>query len=110
MISLSGRLPGRASEPSRSRVNDDGGDGTFHGIMIRCLGFSGRGDYMGKRAARGASRGPHTPPRRARQGGRALVVSGSPGSLLRVPFGLRLRVGEKLGSVDFHPIPRIFPD
>ena len=64
---------------------------------------------MGERAAGGASRGPHTPPRRAGQGGRALVVSGSPGSAVRAPFGLRLRVGEILGYVDFRPIPRIFP-
>ena len=110
MITLSGRVPGRASEPSRTRVDDGGGDGTFRGIMLGYLGFSGRRQYIGERAARGASRGPHTPPRRARQGGRALVVFGSPGSPLRAPFGLRLRVSEKLGSVDFRPIPRIFPD
>ena len=37
----SGRVPGRASEPSRSRVDDGGGDGTFRGIMIEYLGFLG---------------------------------------------------------------------
>ena len=78
--------------------------------MLGYLGFSGRRQYIGEMAARGASRGPHTPPRRARQEGRALVVFGSPGSLLRASFELRLRVGEKLGSDDFRPIPRIFPD
>ena len=36
----SGRMPGRAPEPSRSRVDDDGGDETFHGFLIGCLGFS----------------------------------------------------------------------
>ena len=36
----SGRVPGRAPEPSRSRVDDDGGDGTFRGFLIGCLGFS----------------------------------------------------------------------
>ena len=30
----SGRVPGRAPEPSRSRVDDDGGDGTFRAILI----------------------------------------------------------------------------
>ena len=30
----SGRVPGRAPEPSRSRVDDDGGDETFRGIVI----------------------------------------------------------------------------
>ena len=98
-------MQGRASEPFRTRVDDGGGDETFRGIIFGYLGFSGRRQYIGERAARWASRGPHTPPRRASQGGRALVVFGSPGS----PFGRRLRVDEKLGSVDFRPIPRIFP-
>ena len=43
MISLSGRVPGRALEPSRSRVDDDGGCGTFRGILIVCLGFPEEG-------------------------------------------------------------------
>ena len=34
VISLSGRVPGRASEPSRTRVDDDGGVGAFRGIEI----------------------------------------------------------------------------
>ena len=109
MIFSSDRVPVRALEPSRIRVDDGGSDGIFRGIMLGYLGFSGRRQYIGERAARGASRGPHTPPRRARQRGRARVVFGSPGSLLHAPFGLRLHVGEKLGSVDFRPILRIFP-
>ena len=40
MIPLSGRVPGRASEPSRTRVDDDGGVGTFRGIVFGYLGFS----------------------------------------------------------------------
>ena len=39
VISLSGRVPGRASEPSRTRVDDDGGVGTFREIVLRYLGF-----------------------------------------------------------------------
>ena len=38
--SLSGRVPGRASEPSRTRVDDDGSGGAFHGIVLGYLGFS----------------------------------------------------------------------
>ena len=37
---LSGRLPGRAPEPSQSRVDDDSGDGTFRGFLIGYLRFS----------------------------------------------------------------------
>jgi hypothetical protein len=40
MISLSGRVPGTASEPSRTRVDDDGGYGTFRGWRFGPLGFS----------------------------------------------------------------------
>ena len=36
----SGRVLGRAPEPSRSRVDDDGSDGTFRGFLIGYLGFS----------------------------------------------------------------------
>ena len=45
---LSGRVPGRAPEPSRSRVDDDGGDRTFRGIMIGYLGFSVEEVLMGE--------------------------------------------------------------
>ena len=55
-------MPGRAPEPSRSRVDDDGGDGTFRGIMIRYLGFSGEGVYMGEGLTPGAPSGPTPPP------------------------------------------------
>ena len=44
VISLSGRVPGRASEPSQTRVDDDGGVETFCGIMLGCLGFSRGGE------------------------------------------------------------------
>ena len=36
----SGRESGRAPEPSRSRIDDDHGDGTFRGFLIGSLGFS----------------------------------------------------------------------
>ena len=44
MISLSDRVPGRASEPSRTRVDDGGGDGRFCGWRLGYLGFSHRGE------------------------------------------------------------------
>ena len=40
MISLSGRVLGTASKHSQTRVNDDGGCGTFHGWRLGYLGFS----------------------------------------------------------------------
>ena len=75
MISLSGRVPGRASEPSRTRVDDGGGDGHFSGIVLGYLGFSRRGDYIGERAASVEARG-----------GRATLGWGRPLVRLRLPF------------------------
>jgi hypothetical protein len=40
MIPLSDRVPGRASEPSQTRVDDGGSYRTFHGWRLGCLGFS----------------------------------------------------------------------
>ena len=44
VISLSGRVSGRVSEPSQTRVDDDGGVGTFRGIVLGYLGFSRGGE------------------------------------------------------------------
>ena len=44
VISLSGRVPGRASEPYRTRADDDSGIETFHGFLLGCLGFSRDGE------------------------------------------------------------------
>jgi hypothetical protein len=49
-ISLSGKVPGRASGPSRSRVNDDGGSRCVSGKLIGYLDFSHRGVFIGERA------------------------------------------------------------
>ena len=72
----SGRVPGRASEPSRSRVDDDGGDGTFHGFLIGYLGFSREEVYMGEGATSMEARGPHTTWRCARGGTHATTWRG----------------------------------
>jgi hypothetical protein len=60
MIPLSGRVPGRASEPSRTRVDVYGGYGTFHGWRFRPLGFSQRCEFISKRARSVDARGAHT--------------------------------------------------
>ena len=68
----SGRVLGRAPEPSRSRVDDDGGDGTFRGFLIVYLGFSVEEVFMGERATSGGPVGP-TPCPRAAKGRRHVV-------------------------------------
>jgi hypothetical protein len=50
-IPLSGRVPGRASGPSRSRVDDGGGSRCVSGKLIGYLGFSHRGVFIGEGAA-----------------------------------------------------------
>jgi hypothetical protein len=51
VIPLSGRVPGRASGPSRSRVDDGGASRCVFGILIGSLGFSCRGVFIGEGAA-----------------------------------------------------------
>ena len=57
-------MPGRAPDPSRSSVDDDGGDETFYGIMIGYLRFSEEGVYMGEGATLVEAPRPHTTWRR----------------------------------------------
>jgi hypothetical protein len=45
------RVPGRASGPSRCRVDDDGGSRCVSGKLIGYLGFSRRGVFIGEGAA-----------------------------------------------------------
>src|SRR5215216_2003265 len=72
--SLSGRVPGRASDPSRSRDGDDGGYRLFRGFLIGYLGFLSRGHLIVGRGGRGGARADLTTPWRepgwaARPGG-----------------------------------------
>ena len=67
MLSPSGRMPGRASEPSRARVDDGGGDGTFRGWRLGYLGFSRTDECIGERARSVRARGAHTIPRRGQR-------------------------------------------
>ena len=83
----------KSSRTSRSRVDDDGGDGTFRGIMIGCLGFSDEGVYMGGRLTPGSPVGP-TPPPGAPGGTRAARWCGGSTAPLRLSFGLRVHDGK----------------
>jgi hypothetical protein len=58
VISLSGRVPGRASGPSRSRVDDGGGLQYVSWKLIGAFRFSRRGEYLGGRAASEYGQGP----------------------------------------------------
>ena len=91
MISPSGRVPGRASEPSQTRVVDGGGVGTFHGFLLGCPGFSRYGEYMGEEAESGAPWWALTVPRRGPGLGRAWVACGHLAALLQVVFWHTLR-------------------
>jgi hypothetical protein len=60
-IPLSNRVAGRASGPSRSRVDEGSGSRCVSGKLIGCLGFSCREEYIGGRAASGGGPGGLTP-------------------------------------------------
>ena len=97
MTSPSGRVPGRASEPSQDGFGVDGGYGTLRGFLLGCLGFFRDGDYMGEEAESEAAWGHHTQGRRGPRWSRAWALYGQV-----LPFWLRLRYGE-LGPWDFVP-------
>jgi hypothetical protein len=86
MIPLSGKVPGRALEPSRTRVDDGSGYKTFRGWRLGCLGFSRGCEFIGGRARSVGARGAHTMGRRGQRAGGApppgvassLLVSISP--------------------------------
>ena len=89
MIPLSGRVPGRSSEPSRTRVADGGGCGTFCGLRLGCLGFSRERQFIVEGAMSVEARGLLTTWWRARGGTHATTWCGRLVSLLRLSFGLR---------------------
>jgi hypothetical protein len=108
MIPLSGRVPRRASGPSRSQVDDDGDlqyvswiDVSGHRV------FAMKEIYRRKGNVRGRPRGPHQGPAWPRGRPRHPMVwppPGPPPSLLWTPSSCR--VNRNFG---FRPIPRIFP-
>src|SRR3954451_14645662 len=72
----SGRVPEQRLLSPESCFGDDGGDGTFRGFSLGCLGFYRNGDYMGEEAESGAPWWALTPPRRGPGIARAWVGSG----------------------------------
>jgi hypothetical protein len=64
----------------------------FSGKEFGPLGFSRRGDYIGKRAMSGGGAGGHTPWWRGLALARATIGCGWPLVRLLLSFGLRLRV------------------
>jgi hypothetical protein len=65
VIPLSDMVPGRASGPSQSRIEDSGGLQYVLWKLIGPFRFSRRGEYIGGRAASGGGPGAHTRPWRS---------------------------------------------
>jgi hypothetical protein len=108
-IPLSGRVPGRASGPSRSRVDDGGRSRCVSGKVIGCLGFSRRRVFIGEGAlSEVAEVVSHI-------GGVARAWAALPCCVApRGPTPSPLRFSGRFGKfldvwLLFHPIPRIFP-
>ena len=59
-----GKVPEERLLSPESCFGVDGGVGTFRGFLIRCLGFSRDGEYMGEEEESAEARGAHTMPRR----------------------------------------------
>jgi hypothetical protein len=77
-IPLSGRVPGRASRPSRSRVDDSGGLRCVSGKLIGCLDFSRRGVFIGEWVASELDQG-------------GLTIRGAGQGLAALPYGVAAR-------------------
>jgi hypothetical protein len=82
------RVSGRASGPSRSRVDDGGGSRCVSGKLIGSLGFSYREEYIGGRATLVGGPGGLTSRGRRPGAGRATLWCGWPVAPLRLLFGL----------------------
>jgi hypothetical protein len=92
MIPLSRRVPGRASGPSQTRVDDSGGLQYFSWIDVRALRvFPMKWIYRQRGDVSGRLRGPNHLVARLGGDPRHPMVRPPPG-LLRLSFGLRLRV------------------
>jgi hypothetical protein len=87
-IPISDRVPGRASGPSRSRVDDGGGSRCVSGKLIGSLGFSHRGVFIGEGATSEVGQGGLTHRGRRPGAGRAALWYGQPVAPLCLLFGL----------------------
>jgi hypothetical protein len=93
MIPLSDRVPGRASGPSRCRVDDDGGLQYVSWKSVLALRvFATKGIYRQKRDVTEGGRGAHTTWWHSHGVARATLWCGRLLALLSLSFGLRLRV------------------
>jgi hypothetical protein len=86
-IPLSGRVPGRASGPSRSRVDDGGGSRCVSGKLIGYLGFSYQGVFIREGALSEVDRGGLTHRGRGQGLGRAALLCGPLVAPLCLLFG-----------------------
>jgi hypothetical protein len=100
VIPLSGRVPGGASEPSRSCVDAGSGLQYVSWKIDRALGFSRRGEYIGGRVASGGGPGANTMPCRGLGVARAMGWRGRLLAPIRLYFGLRHASG-KIGTLAF---------
>jgi hypothetical protein len=100
VIPLSGRVPGKASGPSRSHADDDGGLQYVSWKLIGPFRFSHRGEYIGGRVASKGGPGAHSRPRRGLGVARAMGWHGCLLAPLRLSFGLRHATG-KIGTLAF---------
>jgi hypothetical protein len=87
-IPLSGKVPGRASGPSQSWVDDGGESRYVSGKLIGYLGFSHRGVFIGERAASEVDQGGLTHRGRGQGLVRATLLCGRLVALLCLLFGL----------------------
>ena len=92
-------MPGRAPEPSRVRVDDDGGDKKFRGFLIGYLRFSVEEVYIRERATSRGVCGPHTMCWRVGGRTRAARWCGGLVAPLRLSFSSRVRDGKILTGV-----------
>jgi hypothetical protein len=86
-IPLSGRVPRRATGPSRSRVDDGGGSRCVSGKLIGSLGFFRRGVFIGEGASSEVDRSGLTHRGHGQGPGRAALVCGHLVAPLRLLFG-----------------------
>jgi hypothetical protein len=100
VIPLSNRVLGRACGPSRSYFDDGGGLQYVFWKRVWALGFSHRGEYIGRRAMSGGGPGAHTIAWRGLGVARAMAWCGRPLAPLCLCFGLCL-VLAKIGTSAF---------
>jgi hypothetical protein len=103
-IPLFGRVPRRASGPSRSQVDDGGGSRCVSRKLIGSLGFSRQGVFIGEGAALEVDQDGHTHRGRVPGAGRAALLCGGPVAPLRLLFGL-LEASFNIWGTHYRSVP-----